>query len=847
MSESPVRDPLVPPSIRRRGEAPRQDDAVGFRALRTLGIAATQAASGLRWTDYNVHDPGVTILEQLSYALTEVAYRADLPVPDHMCRPDGTIDFERQALFSPEEIFPCRATTDGDYRRLLLDKVPDLADARFVTVDRVHGGPATPGLHRLRLRRVNARAAKGVGDLAAKALEIYRANRTVGEDLDDDIHEIEPRFCELALTASIWGVRDPNDILAEIYRVLAAKVAGLPRKRSVAERVLEGQLLEDALEGPDGVEGLIAEADLGLEDEGRLLITELRAEVLGVDGVDRVMSLEIILGDQRFGSESDKSVLDWKAAEWAPCLSVPGDRPHDHEENARLVGLVKLLRRDVAAPLDPRAVASRRPAALHPVYSAVDARRDFEKAVPPPKGVHRPDQPFRSVQEEFPPLYRLGRYAAPTGGLGQTDQLRGYLALFDQLLANTGEQLAHIRELFTPEQPLRQSYWRRILKDVDVPRVEALYRPSPDLAGQPVAQQIDQQVYQPFDNAADRRSRAFDYLLSLYGESCSQNTLRQFLDYLDSTELTFALLENKAAYLHQTVALGRDRAAGFDTTKALWSDPQDTTGLHRRIALLLGFRHWSSRRLTAGIAAWGAPRAAPQVTARALAWPDPADDPGAIRRGLRPDPAAIETARPTLEALRRAGAGQADLFRYGLNRERYRWEASGLRRLVLVDDAEAPCCVLGEFATEADAARQADTLRQGLLALTDACEGLHIVDHVLLRPREPGQTLDPAFHALRATVVFPGWTARTARPDFHAFAQETVDINFPAHVTAGCLWLGVREMARFERDYARWAGLLRAYQAPDVQNPAETRSALDAAAANLVAFLKARSATGQGR
>ncbi len=839
---SEAHDPLVPPAIRRRGEPSREDDVVGFRALRSLGIAATQAASGLRWTDYNVHDPGVTILEQLSYALTEVAYRADLPVADHMCRPDGTIDFERQALFAPEQIFPCRATTASDYRRLLLDEVADLADARFVTDDPLHGGTTRPGLHRLRLRRVNARAAKGVGDLAAKALAIYRASRTVGEDLEDHIDEIEPRFCELALSAGISGLRDPNDILAEIYRVLAAKVAGLPRRRSVAVRVLEGQRLEDALDGPDGVDGLIAEADLAREEEGRLLITELRAEVLAVDGVDEVTSLEIILGDQRFGSESDRSVLEWKAAEWAPCLSVPGDRAHEDEEDARLVRMVRLLRRGVEAPLDPRAVASRRPAALQPDFRDIDTHRDFEKAVPPPKGAHRPDPPFRSVQEEFPPLYRLGRYAAPAGGLAQTDQLRGYLALFDQLLANTGEQLAHIRELFTPEQPLRQSYWRRILKDADVPRVERLYMPSPEQAGRPVTEQIDQQVYEPFDNAADRRSRAFDYLLSLYGESCSQNTLRQFLDYLDSTELTFALLENKAAYLHQTVELGRDRAAGFDTGKVLWSDPQDTTGLHRRIALLLGFRDWSSRRLTAAIAPWRTPLPPPEATTRPLTWADPADDPAAIRRGLRPEPAALETARPLLAALRRAGASQADLFRFGLNRERYRWEPRGLRRLVLVDDAEAPRCVLGEFANEAAAARHAETLRQGLLALTDACEGLHIVDHVLLRPRDRNQPLDAAFHLLRATVVFPGWTARTARPDFHAFAQETVSINFPAHVTADCLWLGVKEMARFERDYGRWAGLLRAYQDSDAGTSAATCEALDAASRDLADFLKAQSA-----
>ena len=85
----PPLDDMAPPSIRRRSEDDRAADGVGFQSLRALGIEATQLASGKVWTDYNLHDPGVTILEQLCYALTELAYRADLPVADQLCGPDG--------------------------------------------------------------------------------------------------------------------------------------------------------------------------------------------------------------------------------------------------------------------------------------------------------------------------------------------------------------------------------------------------------------------------------------------------------------------------------------------------------------------------------------------------------------------------------------------------------------------------------------------------------------------------------------------------------------------------------------------------------------------------------------
>ena len=40
--------------------------------LREMGIEEIQKLSGKIWTDFNLHDPGVTILEQLCYALTDL-------------------------------------------------------------------------------------------------------------------------------------------------------------------------------------------------------------------------------------------------------------------------------------------------------------------------------------------------------------------------------------------------------------------------------------------------------------------------------------------------------------------------------------------------------------------------------------------------------------------------------------------------------------------------------------------------------------------------------------------------------------------------------------------------------
>ncbi|NBQ69842.1 MAG: hypothetical protein EBU46_13880 [Nitrosomonadaceae bacterium] len=41
-------------------------DGLDFETLRKEAIGKVQELSGDIWTDYNLHDPGVTILEQLA-------------------------------------------------------------------------------------------------------------------------------------------------------------------------------------------------------------------------------------------------------------------------------------------------------------------------------------------------------------------------------------------------------------------------------------------------------------------------------------------------------------------------------------------------------------------------------------------------------------------------------------------------------------------------------------------------------------------------------------------------------------------------------------------------------------
>lgn len=106
-------------------------DALDFETLRKDALSLIQQLSGEYWTDYNLHDPGVTVLEQLCYGLTDLSYRSEFPVTDYLTARNGAINYEKQTLYPPHEILPSSAVTESDYEKILFDAVPEIDQIWF--------------------------------------------------------------------------------------------------------------------------------------------------------------------------------------------------------------------------------------------------------------------------------------------------------------------------------------------------------------------------------------------------------------------------------------------------------------------------------------------------------------------------------------------------------------------------------------------------------------------------------------------------------------------------------------------------------------------------------------------
>src|SRR5688572_2521691 len=271
---------------------PFAHEAMDYTRLREEGLRLLGRLAGEQWTDFNTHDPGITILEQLCYAITDLAYRTNYPVPDLL----GSHDL---GLPDPEAILTTAPVTSADLRKLALDvdgignawveepvdpEVPFFHDAGSGEL-RLRADPGDPGASPVRLRgldrvvlQTNDRVA---GDLA---LHTVAARLHAGRGLGSDFDLARLRTFPVTMRAAIEveATDDPAATLADVIDQIDAYLAPPARFIARADASAQGRPLAEVLEGPLLAHGFVDE----LPDPRRTIyVSDLLHAILDVPAV----------------------------------------------------------------------------------------------------------------------------------------------------------------------------------------------------------------------------------------------------------------------------------------------------------------------------------------------------------------------------------------------------------------------------------------------------------------------------------------------------------------------------------------------------------------------------------
>jgi len=776
------------------------EDEYGFESLKQQGIRFAQELSGDLWTDYNLHDPGVTILDQLCYGLTDIIYRTGFEVEDFLTGEDGTIDCDSRALHPPERILPCRPTTIDDYRKAIFDAVPEIDNVWLSRLEGTYGGLFRVAL---RLKRdVHETGGTATPDIRARVAKVCSAARNLCEDIQE-IGFVQEIKCELHAGIEVDGTRDPDDILSEIYYVCSRIISGGIASHTYDEALREGAEPEELFRGPFTRFGLIRDDDLDTApDEVR--VSDLYSAIRKIGGVENITSLFIEKDGRYFHTG-----IECEGHDTALFLHIPRSEAE--------IG-VRLTRsgRGIAVPVEDLAAG----------YDELDFIRRSMRHTPqditaisaPPQGEFRNLRQYYSIQNQFPPLYGINRYGVPASAPLQTKakaaQLKGYLLPFEQLMANFLANLQNLRELFSVETGPKRSYAFQMLDGCGIAGLDRIYPDRPDEAvGSIVAK---------YDRFYDRKSRLLDYLISLYGETFPATALKDFNHYHSSLETDEIVVEKKSAFLKEIVEIGRERGAAPDCGESL-GNPANVSGLKRRVSLLLGLGSGLNVSLTLPLLGQGLKLVPDEVftqverTFGGLAFLAPEDVGGEAELQ---DVPLVGADDGNLENLLRESSAISpldakllpeSLLLRGILLDRYRTlkRSEGKTELLFKPYDEGKWWRVAEFTDRSRAVVAVNALRRLLIRLSLASEGMHVVEHILLRPMgiEKHEDIDipPEFYPFRVSVIFPAWTARCRDEDFRRLAEDTVIRNCPAHVFPGFYWLNFEQMMAFEGLFKQWA------------------------------------------
>lgn len=780
----------------------QQPDA--FSQLKQQGLQYIQQLAGQRWTDYNLHDPGITILEQLCFSLTELQYRNGFDIADLLTRPDGNIDFAALGLVSPEQILTCRPTTAADYRRYLLDQLPELADIYLQPDD-------CCGLYQA--VAVCRRPDEAVAPLLRAIRRCYSQQRNLGEQLGD-IRVLSPLRCQVVAQLDISSAADPAELLADVYyccQQLLQKNAG---RRSYTDLLAQTGNYEQLFNGPLTPEGVL-DGD-GLLPQP-LQITDFFLPLQQLDGVVQLKQFSLLC-------EGEACYDSLPLQQGLPLYYL---LPPDPD----ICRSVQLQLGSKIISVDSVLVAQRYQQKLFNQHSSW--RTDIKTLCPPPRGHYRRLDRHHSIQNLFPEAYGLKRPLA-LSDVPQL-QLKGYLQLFDQLLANFLAQLQQLPAVFSPFN-LQQSYYYQALDNRHATDLEALHL-------SPMADYL-QQLYQRFDDVLERKHRLLDYLLALYGESLHQHSLQHFDYYQNAQSGSLRRLQQKVQYLQQIVMMTRDRVAAPDYHAPLWRDA--VGGFIRKQALLLDLPQTEQSLTTALL------RHHITLSQRSSAMPllylD--ETAGPEQPLLQPVPQLnLPFSADSAAMRRRLGQGifwqgravPEALLQSGSQLQHYRLVQAGNGRyqvlLQVPHSQRDEWWLLGSGLSARTAVIQANCLARFICYLSQASEGMHLLEHIMLRPAEIAESSLPAhFYSGRISVLCPAWTARFADAGFQQLVCETLQLNCPPHLSCQVYFLSFKQMHRYERLFKYWRSAVKA---------GDDTSAAGTALAHFIARLSGEMATSE--
>lgn len=837
------------------------EDDLNFDFLRKKGIEYIEALGSKYWTDYNTHDPGITMLEVLSYAITDLGMRINLPIEDILSDTSNSLEGQ---FFKASEILPNNPVTQNDYRKLFIDTKPEIIkncwlkkypkkmfvnckDGKLAySIDLLGLDPAE---YELYAKEIEIKGFYTVlvdvydalecdadetevssfitNNIESLIFEKYHNYRNLCEDLVEVI-EVETQKIAVCAEIDIEPEADEELIYAKIQFKLDQYLSPSPHFFSLKQMFEKGYTSDDIFEGPLLEHGFIPEEELNqstLRTEVRL--SDIIAIIMKIDGVKVIK--DITLNNCPEDGSTPENV-------WNICV----------KENKKPVLCCKSTF-NFTKGLLPLTINEEKAEEYLTILKENDAHlleeSSANKEIEIPSGVYTDTSAYTSVTNNFPENYGIGEVglseAAGTERKAKAKQLKGYLLFFDQIMASYFKQLNNVKNLLSINSDLTQTYFTQAISDMDGfdEIVTSAYTNA-------VTELHEDSLFKNLDDKIKRQNQIKDHLIARFAERFSEYAFLMKSIYGSAADEI--VLQNKRDFLASYNLTSSQRGSAFNYYNQPLSNLWDTfnvTGLENRIAGLLGIKTETNpatgkkgiQRKNISDLFVEIYDSLPAMPETKFKWRVKNASATTIIEAVNDsdsENAASNKMYYTIVKILEPNNYDPDeiLASASLEYKTYKIiePSSNQFTFQIIDDLDSTQ-ILAQHPTTYATAEEVIVAIEAVISFFKNefnDEGIFVVEHILLTPEDGTVDEDyfisiedcecspecciPDPYSFKISVVLPGYTYRFSDIDFRNFAEDLIRQEIPAHILGKICWIGYREgflgdadndLTRFEIDF----------------------------------------------
>lgn len=824
------------------------NDDLNFDFLRKKGIEYIESLGSQFWTDYNTHDPGITILEVLCYAITDLGMRINLPIEDLLSNTSTPID---EQFFTAAEILPTQSVTALDYRKIIIDidpkrikncwlqkatktlyvnckkgkislKKEDFAD----TLDTFIKETEIKGYYNI-LVDFDVENDAEKEDLKNKIITKFHEHRNLCEDVLE-VKEVEIQPVAVCALIEIDPEADEEYIHALITLELEKYLSPTIKYYSLAEMFEKGYTSDQIFEGPF--------LDNGFIDTKELKDSSLRTEVRLSDIMQIIMNVEGVTVIKDISLNNCESI-ESEGSVWNLCIPTNKKPSLCHKSTLNFskgilpVTINKTIAKKYLADLKEDLVYSQKKAAEN-------------REIKIPMGKVTESDSYTSITNNFTENYGIGEIglneSASPERKAKAKQLKGYLLFFDQILASYFKHLSNVKELLSINNELPSTYFTQMITDMtgfdEIANSKYL---------ESSQEELDEALLSHLDATIKRQNQIKDHLIARFAERFAEYAFLMKSLYGSSSDEI--VLQNKADFLTNYDTISSQRASGFNYYKQpianLWNT-FNVTGLENRIAGLLGIKgdtnpltgkrgikrknlsnlfvqiYDPSPATLPNLFRWRIRNSANQIILTATEdYPNQSSAMEemyfAILKIYETSEKEIEHAFDQLIENRDNGIAfqdtvidtfeviESDTHKYSFH----------IINPEFVDEISNPDRII---ARQYKLYLTLEEVKEAMLSLLKffkeefSDEGIFLVEHLLLVPN-PDEAIDETYYmpicvddcsedccipnpySFKISVVLPGYTYRFADVDFRNYAEDVIRQEIPSHILGKICWIGYRK------------------------------------------------------